>query len=29
MISSFLLVDFPYLQLSGIIIDSYDDEQDA
>ena len=27
MISSFLLVDFPYLQLSGII--SYDDEQDA
>ena len=28
MISSFLLLDFPYLQLSGII-NSYDDEQDA
>ena len=29
MISSFLwVVDFPYLQLSGII-NSYDDEQDA
>ena len=28
MISSFLLVNFPYLQLSGII-NSYDDEQDA